>query len=122
MRDLYGKLALLLAALALAGCTATSLWLPSPPASTATPPTTQTQPPLPPAATPRAASGRILFVSARDGDEEIYVMNADGSGLLRLTDNPGPDSAPAWAPDRQLVAFVAEVEGVEQLFLMRSDG
>lgn len=49
-------------------------------------------------------------------------MNADGSGLLRLTDNPGPDVAPAWAPDGQGVAFVAEAEGVEQLFLMRPDG
>ena len=31
-----------------------------------------------------SASGRIAFYSDRDGDREIYVMNADGSGVVRL--------------------------------------
>jgi Tol biopolymer transport system component len=37
-------------------------------------------------------------MSDRDGNLEIYVMNADGSDLTRLTDNPADDGVPAWAP------------------------
>src|SRR5437667_9428506 len=40
------------------------------------------------------ASGQIAFVSDRDGDDEIYVMNADGSSPTRLTNNPATDFAP----------------------------
>ena len=41
---------------------------------------------------------RIAFMSDRDGNWEIYVMNADGSDQARLTDNPADDGIPAWAP------------------------
>jgi TolB protein len=41
---------------------------------------------------------RIAFVSNRGGNEEIYVMNADGSGQRRLTRNPADDIHPAWSP------------------------
>jgi TolB protein len=40
----------------------------------------------------------LVFVSNRDGNREIYVMNGDGSGLKRLTDNPTFDGNPTWAP------------------------
>ena len=41
---------------------------------------------------------QIAFYSERDGNWEIYLMNADGSGLTRLTDNPANDWFPSWAP------------------------
>jgi len=41
---------------------------------------------------------KIAFFSDRDGDEEIYIINADGSGLQQLTDNDWVDWAPAWSP------------------------
>jgi Tol biopolymer transport system component len=41
---------------------------------------------------------QIAFSSNRDGNEEIYVMNADGIGLRRLTNDPLPDDVPAWQP------------------------
>ena len=41
---------------------------------------------------------RIAFVSARDGDWEIYVMDADGSTQVRLTESPGTDVLPVWMP------------------------
>ena len=74
------------------------------------------QPPAeapPPAAEPPAeaeapatqASPQIAFTSDRDGDEEIYVMNADGSGLRQLTQNEEPDAEPTWSPDGQQLAF-----------------
>ena len=42
--------------------------------------------------------GKIAFFSYRDGDYEIYVMNADGSNQTRLTNNPAGDRAPSWGP------------------------
>jgi TolB protein len=38
----------------------------------------------------------IVFCSERDGNQEIYVMNADGTGQRRLTVEPGYDVEPAW--------------------------
>jgi len=42
--------------------------------------------------------GKIAFQSNRDGNEEIYVMNADGSKQTRLTNNPALDAGPSWGP------------------------
>jgi hypothetical protein len=43
------------------------------------------------------ATSRIAFSSNRDGNFEIYVMNADGSAQTRLTNNPAYGQAPAWS-------------------------
>ena len=48
---------------------------------------------------------QIAFSSARDGNEEIYVMNADGSDPTRLTDSPSAETWPAWSPDGSQIAF-----------------
>ena len=42
----------------------------------------------------------IAFVSGRDGDREIYVMDADGSNVRQLTVNTDDDGQPVWAPGR----------------------
>ena len=42
---------------------------------------------------------KIAFSSVRDGNSEIYVMNADGSGQTRLTSNTVYDSRPQWSAD-----------------------
>jgi TolB protein len=44
---------------------------------------------------------RIAFTSGRDGNSEIYIVNDDGSGLLRLTRNPEWDIAPVWLPEQK---------------------
>ena len=45
------------------------------------------------------AESRIAFTSNRDGNYEIYVMNAvDGSNQTRLTNAPSDDPSPAWSP------------------------
>lgn len=41
---------------------------------------------------------KIAFVSARDGNLEIYVMNADASGQVNVTNDPGEDGGAAWRP------------------------
>jgi TolB protein len=40
----------------------------------------------------------IAFVSYRDGNDEIYIMKADGSEVTRLTNNSVDDDYPAWQP------------------------
>ena len=50
---------------------------------------------------------RIAFSSTRDGDYNIYVMNADGSNLTQLTDDPAADQDPSWSPDGQRIAYVS---------------
>ena len=49
--------------------------------------------------------GRIAYRSTADGDEEIYVAAIDGSVAIKLTNNAVFDSAPAWSPDGQQLAF-----------------
>ena len=41
---------------------------------------------------------KIAFASDRDGNSEIYAMNADGTGVRRVTEDPSEDLEPAWSP------------------------
>ncbi len=47
----------------------------------------------------------IAFTSNRDGTQEIYVIDADGTGLRRLTTAAGSDANPAFSPKGDLIAF-----------------
>ncbi|HEX2302159.1 MAG TPA: hypothetical protein VHH57_00935 [Gaiella sp.] len=74
----------------------------------------------------------IAFVSSRDGDYAIYLMEADGSGgATRLTDERGDPSTaagvqfqtePAWSPDGTRIAFVSAREGSFDIYAMNADG
>ena len=48
---------------------------------------------------------RMVFTSFRDGRSDVYVMNADGSGQIRLTDASAYDQAPNWSPDGSTIMF-----------------
>jgi Tol biopolymer transport system component len=52
-------------------------------------------------------NGKIAFVSTRDGNAEIYTMNADGGGVTRLTNDGRADCAPKWSPDGRRIAFLS---------------
>jgi TolB protein len=55
-----------------------------------------------------APSGRIVFFREVGGQAELFSIRPDGSGLTRLTREPGYDSAPAWSPDgRRIASFGA---------------
>jgi Tol biopolymer transport system component len=65
---------------------------------------------------------RIAFESLRDGNLEIYVMNADGTSPTRLTFNPAVDANPAWSPDRTKIAFTSLRDGNLEIYVMNADG
>ncbi|HEY47442.1 MAG TPA: hypothetical protein G4O14_11745 [Anaerolineae bacterium] len=65
---------------------------------------------------------RIVFQSSRDGNNEIYIMVADGSGQANLTRNAASDVSPAWSPDGSKIAFVSDRDGDEDIFIMDADG
>jgi Tol biopolymer transport system component/polyisoprenoid-binding protein YceI len=66
-------------------------------------------------------ASRIAFVSERDGNSEIYVMNADGSAPTRLTRNAWRDSQPVWSPDGARIAFVSGDERTD-IYVLNADG
>jgi Tol biopolymer transport system component len=65
---------------------------------------------------------KIAFVSTHDGDPEIFVMNPDGSGLRKLTDNTAVDAAPSWSPDGGTIVFTSDRSGSFELYRMNADG
>jgi serine/threonine-protein kinase len=67
-------------------------------------------------------TGQMVFTSQRDGDWDIYAMNADGSNLRNLTNNNVDDFAPAWSPDGRTVAFHSYLDGDEEVYVMDADG
>lgn len=65
---------------------------------------------------------RIVFTSNRDGNFEIYGMGADGSDVVRLTNNAADDLDPALSPDRSKIVFTSNRDGNYELYLMNIDG
>ncbi len=56
-------------------------------------------------------SQRIAFVSDRDGDAEILVMDRKGSNKTQLTSNDVVDDIPEWSPDGSRIAFTRSIPG-----------
>lgn len=65
---------------------------------------------------------RIVFMSKRDGNPEIYVMNADGSEQRNLTNDRHVDTRPHWSPDGQSIGFASSRNGNGQIYKMAADG
>jgi TolB protein len=66
--------------------------------------------------------GSIAFVSDRDGNRDIYLMDVDRRVTRRLTDHPEPDLNPAWSPDGKQIAFYSHRDGVWNLYVMLANG
>ncbi len=70
-----------------------------------------------------SAGGRIVFVSNRDGDEDILTMHADGTAVSAITLNGVSDRSPSWSPSGEAVAFRRQTQGgAYDVFVMDSDG
>ena len=64
----------------------------------------------------------IVFGSNRDGNNEIYRINPDGTMPTNLTSNAASDFSPLWDPTGQLIAFLSDRAAPQQLFVMKPDG
>jgi TolB protein len=71
---------------------------------------------------PSVFGNRIAFMSNRHGNLEIYIMNLDGSGLKRLTNNAANDGLPIWSLDGKTIAFVSDQGGPWAIWAMSPDG
>jgi len=62
---------------------------------------------------------------AVDGNGEIYVMEANGAGVLNLTNDPADDGDPSWSPDGTRIAFRSSRDGdpgSSRIYVMNADG
>jgi Tol biopolymer transport system component len=61
-------------------------------------------------------------MSNRHENFEIYIMNLDGSGLNRLTNNAASDGLPIWSPDGRTIAFVSDQGGAWAIWAISPNG
>jgi len=69
-----------------------------------------------------AKGNAIAFTSSRDGNQEIYVIDADGTGLHRMTTAGGSDANPAFSPKGDMIAFESNRDGTPEIYVMNADG
>jgi len=60
---------------------------------------------------------RIAFTTTRDGQPEVYLMDADGTSISRLTNSPGLDGDASFTADGQAVVFHSQRTGHRQIFV-----
>lgn len=66
---------------------------------------------------------RIVFSETVDGNADLYLMDADGTHVRRLTDEPAEDRYPSWSPDGRFIAFSTGSRGDGwAIAIMRADG
>ena len=66
--------------------------------------------------------GKIAFSSDMDGDQEIYVMVADGTNVTQLTYNTkANDVNPEWYPYCKKIAFASDRDGDSEIYVMEAD-
>ena len=71
------------------------------------------------------AQAQIAFMSHRDGNWDIYVMDADGDNQRNLSNNDFDDQYPSWSPDGKRIAFSSERSDKDwhrQIYVMDADG
>jgi Tol biopolymer transport system component len=68
-----------------------------------------------------SGDGWMLFRTA-SGQEDIYMVRVDGSGLRKLTDDVAKDRFPIWSPDGSQVAFYSNRSGRYEIWTVDRDG
>ncbi len=71
---------------------------------------------------PQRLIGRIVFVSDRAGNLDLWTMCADGSKMRALTDDTHPDADPRFSPDGTRISYTTLRKGFPEIWLMQSDG
>lgn len=64
----------------------------------------------------------IVFTTERDGNQEIYVMNADGTDPRNLTNHPANDWNPSWSADGTQIIFTSDRDGNAEIYSVNADG
>ena len=65
---------------------------------------------------------KIGLVTDRDGNGEVYLMNADGSNPVNLTNFGANDSFPSWSSDETKIVFQSDRDGNSEIYSMSADG
>ncbi len=67
---------------------------------------------------------KLLFISTRDNDVEIYVMEVDGSHQKRLTHSKGEEGQASWSPDGNKILFISyrDDRTTDEVYIMNADG
>ena len=65
---------------------------------------------------------RLAVVLTKDGSSQLYSVNADGSGVIRLASSPAIDTEPAWAADGSSIYFTSDRGGTPQIYQIPSTG
>lgn len=70
------------------------------------------------------AEGKIVFVKweSAHGVSNLYMMNADGTGLTQLTSGDNEDYGPVWSPDGTKIAYVSDQDGNREIYVIKPDG
>jgi hypothetical protein len=72
--------------------------------------------------TPPPGPAAIAFTSDRTGNNDIFVMDANGNGQTNRTMNPANDQFPAWSPTADKLAFTSNRAGTNDIWVMNGDG
>lgn len=67
-------------------------------------------------------TGRLAFVSDRDGNQEIYTMDSNGGNVANVTQHLDSDTQPSWSPDGNSIAFVSNRTGLIEIFVLPVGG
>lgn len=76
----------------------------------------------PTGAVPRGTPGKIAFRSDKTGYPDIYLMNADGSDVVDLTNQKNWNDQASWSPDGRQIVFTSQRDGRAQIYVMNADG
>ncbi len=63
-----------------------------------------------------------MFYGYRDGLHQIYVMDADGSNQIRLTNTSADEVNPSWSPDGSKIVFESGRDDGWAIYVMDTDG
>jgi Tol biopolymer transport system component len=70
----------------------------------------------------KAQGPQIAFSTDRDGNSEVYVVDAGGGTPVNVTRHPAADTSPTWSPDGSRIAFVSDRDGNPDIWVMAADG
>ncbi len=69
-----------------------------------------------------SSNGKVAMILSKGGSPDVYDCNADGSGLIRLTNTREDESSPCWSPDGEWICYATKVNGRRVLQKVRATG